>query len=308
MKFLLSILFCLLTYFSFSQMVLKGTVYFKNDSISIPGVTVKEVGTSNYTTTDFDGNFTIKTKTNKLSFEFPGTFTKEIIISKNEKIKVYLVENRKSENFFPTHRNLWFTIGLYSDIINSPYGISFGNGFEEEQHLHFEDHTHVLTYEFYFSKETKSTNKTFGGKISLTNTIGLGINLGGKSSFFDPTLEYNKKDYLKTEIENFIFSSNLFYFNDLSLTLNAKVGYQKLNNNINKGVILGINKRKYRSYNFEANIGYWKNYFSYNSSLSKFIYKKSIMLTFQYERLDNLDFFNIKTNYLFRIRKRIIRK
>ena len=301
----LHIIFYFTTIFSFSQVTYKGTVYFENDSLPLPGVSVNEIYTKNYTTTDFNGNFILESNTNKLKFQYLGMITKEITINENENIKIFLKEDKESLNFYwPTHRNLWFTVGTYSDIRNAPFGISIGNGIEEENHLHFEDHTHLITYNFFYANNFENKNQTYGGKVRLTYIKGL----KEYSSFLEPTIEYSKKDYANINFEHFTFSSNIYYLKSINLTLNAKVGYQKFNIKKNYGFVIGMNRLEYGNYNLGINIGYWNDYFTYEPYISKFIYKRKIIATVNYQNINNYSFFNLKVNYLFSLKKKIKRK
>jgi hypothetical protein len=306
LKSLLYITFIFSTFITYSQINYEGVVYSNADNFPMFGVKITETETLKIVTTDFDGKFKIESKTGKLIFEYAGMLTQEISLTKNKNLKIILKidEDYIFEDILPTHRNLWFTISTYSDIKNAPIGISIGNGVEQEHHIHFEEHTHKFTYEFYFAKGIENSNKTYGGKISLTNLSILGINLKEKSSFFDPTFEFNSKKYSETKIENFSFKSNIFYSKIVSSFIYIKLGTQKLNTINNKGISLGLNNRKYENYNFGADIGYWKDYFTYKTFFSKFIYKKQIMGTIVYDRIDNYNFFNMKIDYLFKIRKK----
>lgn len=81
------------------QQVLTGTI--KDVSgLPIPGVNVVEKGTSNGTTTDFDGNFSITlTSVNAtLSISYVGFFTKEIISSGENHLDIILEEKATSLN------------------------------------------------------------------------------------------------------------------------------------------------------------------------------------------------------------------
>ena len=305
LKYLLSILFYLFTLFALSQTTYRGTVYSELDSLTLAGVSIKEVGTSNAVTTDFNGNFTIESNTNRLVFSYIGMLSKEVLVTNKSDLKIFLSEDEiKVVMFFPTHRNLWFTIGTSSDIINAPFGISIGNGIEEENHLHFEDHTHRITYNFYYAQNFENKNQMYGGKIRLTYIKGL----KQYSSFLEPTIEYDMKKYANITFENFTFSSNLYYLNSLKLRINTKVGYQKFNFNENYGFVIGINQLKYGRYNLGINVGFWNDYISFESYIRKFLYKKKIMSELKYQKIKESNFITLNFNYLFSIRKKIVRK
>jgi len=66
MKHLTKILFTVVALFggisAFSQSIITGTIVDSELNSPLPGANVIEKGTSNGTTTDFDGNFTLKTQ------------------------------------------------------------------------------------------------------------------------------------------------------------------------------------------------------------------------------------------------------
>ena len=81
---LLAVLFC-----SFNanaqQITVKGIVTDSADSSPIPGVSVLVKGTKNGTTTDFDGNYSIKTEAGKtLVFAYLGMKNKEVRVAKSQ--------------------------------------------------------------------------------------------------------------------------------------------------------------------------------------------------------------------------------
>ena len=80
-----------------AQNTLKGVVLEGSSNQPLPGVNVLVAGTTNGTTTDFDGNFTLTNikKGEKISFSYIG-FTDETLIYENQKtITITLKENQK---------------------------------------------------------------------------------------------------------------------------------------------------------------------------------------------------------------------
>lgn len=72
---------------------IKGTIISNHDSLPIPGVNVMIKGTTIGVQSDFDGNFTLKTKPNStLILNFIGFETKEIKITKSETLQLNLIE------------------------------------------------------------------------------------------------------------------------------------------------------------------------------------------------------------------------
>ena len=67
-----------------SQNLITGVVTSADDGLSIPGVSVVVKGTSNGTSTDFDGNFSIQAEEGQtLVFSFVGMTTQEVVIASN---------------------------------------------------------------------------------------------------------------------------------------------------------------------------------------------------------------------------------
>jgi len=70
-----------------------GTV-FDESGLPLPGVNVMIKGTSTGTTTDFDGNFSIKAnKNDELIFSYLGFTSRKIIVSKNNSLSISLAED-----------------------------------------------------------------------------------------------------------------------------------------------------------------------------------------------------------------------
>lgn len=82
---------------SWAQDVLvKGIVTGAEDGLTIPGVSVVEKGTTNGTTTDFDGNYQIKVNTDAiLVFSYIGMKTFEMAVGTQTEINVAL----ETDNF-----------------------------------------------------------------------------------------------------------------------------------------------------------------------------------------------------------------
>ncbi|WP_125720045.1 SusC/RagA family TonB-linked outer membrane protein [Flavobacterium ustbae] len=90
----ISVLFlCIQTAFGQAKTV-TGTVKSKADGIPIPGVSVVIQGTTNGTTTDFDGNYSISVApAQTLSFSYMGYETQSIKVESQQKINVGLSES-----------------------------------------------------------------------------------------------------------------------------------------------------------------------------------------------------------------------
>lgn len=77
------------------EVEIKGTIVSHLDSLPLPGVNIMIKGTTIGTQSDFDGNFTLKTKPNStLVISYIGFETQEIKITKAETLQVHLIETQ----------------------------------------------------------------------------------------------------------------------------------------------------------------------------------------------------------------------
>lgn len=91
-KIILILLFTLSSFALFAQQTITGQVLDAN-GIAIPGVNILEKGTSNGTTSDFDGNYAISAQSDGiLVFSYVGYNTKEEPVNGRSKIDVALAE------------------------------------------------------------------------------------------------------------------------------------------------------------------------------------------------------------------------
>uniref|UniRef100_UPI003592EE26 SusC/RagA family TonB-linked outer membrane protein n=1 Tax=Pricia sp. TaxID=2268138 RepID=UPI003592EE26 len=87
-------IFVLISSFSYSQKTVTGTVIATEDGTPIPGVNVIVKGTSNGTSTDFDGNYTIDIASNSvLTFSYLGFIAQDIDVGEKSVIDVSLKED-----------------------------------------------------------------------------------------------------------------------------------------------------------------------------------------------------------------------
>jgi len=92
---LMVILLFNITLFAQDSYSLSGTVVSKSDNSPIPGVNVLIAGTTNGTSTDFDGNFTLDVKNGDvLQFSYVGFVTQSITISGQTSLNVVLEEDQ----------------------------------------------------------------------------------------------------------------------------------------------------------------------------------------------------------------------
>lgn len=118
------ILFIILLIFSNSicnaQIDVIGRVFGKIDRLGLPGANVVEIGTENGTTTDMDGNFSLKvSKPNAvLKISFIGYISEDYSLKGEESIIIYLKEDC-IKDFFDSQ-----SISIYalSGVLNNPIG------------------------------------------------------------------------------------------------------------------------------------------------------------------------------------------
>jgi len=90
------IMFTSITLFAQESYNLKGVVLSKADSTSLAGVTVRVLKTTRGNSTDLDGNFQISVKKGDvLQFSYLGFVSKNVSITGQNNIKVYLTEDAK---------------------------------------------------------------------------------------------------------------------------------------------------------------------------------------------------------------------
>ena len=74
---------------------ISGVVYDSNTGEALIGVSVLEVGTTNGTITDFDGRYTLKVSSNKVSFSYVGFKTEIVNVTNSGTYNVNLVSDNK---------------------------------------------------------------------------------------------------------------------------------------------------------------------------------------------------------------------
>ena len=74
---------------------ISGVVYDSNTGEALIGVSVLEVGTTNGTITDFDGKYTLKVSSNKVSFSYVGFKTEIVNVTNSGTYNVNLVSDNE---------------------------------------------------------------------------------------------------------------------------------------------------------------------------------------------------------------------
>jgi TonB-linked SusC/RagA family outer membrane protein len=98
--FILTFLFIPLSYLSAQVSTVTGKIISKEDGMPLPGASVLVVGTTNGTSTDIDGNYTIQnvSKNAKLAFSYIGFITQDIIVNSKAIINVTLISDAQVLN------------------------------------------------------------------------------------------------------------------------------------------------------------------------------------------------------------------
>ena len=95
---LVLVIFVFSAFNSFAQTTVTGTISDSTDGMELPSVTVLEKGTSNGTTSDFNGKFTIEisNKNATLQFSYLGYKTKEITLNGESILNVTLEQSAEA--------------------------------------------------------------------------------------------------------------------------------------------------------------------------------------------------------------------
>jgi hypothetical protein len=117
---------------SFSQHKISGIVL-DTDGESLPGVYISEKGTDNKTQSGMDGKFLFYSVNDscEITFGYIGMESKTIKVTSDTSVFIIL-------DWFD-YNTKWFTVGVNYDAINSKYGLSVSNGYDEYPLIHFEE-------------------------------------------------------------------------------------------------------------------------------------------------------------------------
>lgn len=120
--YLMSLILC--AQFVFSQSTIKGNVT-DDFGVPLPGATILEVGTSNGTSTDFDGNFTITVKDDaSISASFVGYDTASVEVDGQDQINFSLAEGNQLDEVVIT------SYGIKKEAKSLGYSIASVSGDE----------------------------------------------------------------------------------------------------------------------------------------------------------------------------------
>jgi hypothetical protein len=125
-KRLILILTLLTTTTAWCQVTITGTVIFKDDNSTSPGIEVIEKGTKNGTTTDINGKFSINVSDPNatLVFSFIGVITQEFQLKGKNDILVKLKLDCHKDFFDAYHITLYASSGLVHNPVGGQLEIS----------------------------------------------------------------------------------------------------------------------------------------------------------------------------------------
>jgi hypothetical protein len=280
---LLITILTLISSISYSQRKVTGIVYSKQDNEKLPCVKIQELGTDNFKNSNLDGTFTINTlnDTCTLNFSFVGLAHKNVEITSDTIIDIKLS--------IWDYRIYWFTFTTNYDLINSCFGFSISNGLDEQPMIFGEDFSSNFIYKI-------------GGQTNFKNDFSYGCQFAWRYSnrWINRTLfEYSKTNFksINFNYTNFGLSTD-FNIPRIYTSFLLKFGYQELNNYNNFGFQIGLEKELKRAY-FGIIYGNYFDYPVYKVYLQKFIYKYSISLRIDYERINHFNFVNCGIHFSF---------
>lgn len=293
---ILLLLIVFITQFIFCQNTEYRGIVFDDIPLPIPEVKVSIKGTDKSTKTDVDGKFSIVVpdSLNILTFSFLGFETLEYKLNGHQYIEIVLNE----EALIPQEREIWVSIGSFSDIEFAPYGISISNGQEEQNLLHFEDFQEAVSFKIALATDFND-NLTYETKFIYHNPL---IN----GHLFNTSIEIINKDYSHLDFKDYNLSTKIRYLKSISSLLTAKMGVQEFKNKSGFGGAVGFERKHYLlKLQYGGQIGYWNDYFTYKLYLRKFFYKRKLSLIAKYDNINETNFFTVGIHYLFKTEESI---
>ena len=282
MRYFLLLILTLLTFDAFPQRKVSGVIFDTSGRI-LPDADIREDETNNRTYSDMDGVFHITTTndTCSLSFSFIGFATKTVKIVQDTTINIVL-----GYDWYDTR---WLSIGAKYDVVNSMFGITFSNGYDEMPLIHFESFSDRVIY--------KMNVQTNFNKDYL-----LGVNLGWKYPF-------RRLSLLSIGYQHYHQPSKDFFHHDVHISaetflkntaLMVRIGYQTLNDHNNWGASVRFqNSIVYSKLLVGLSAGYYFNYFTYSLYFQGLFTSKNISFRLAYDKMDTYAFFNIGLSYFF---------
>lgn len=274
----------------FSQTIIKGNVISFKDSYPIPGVSIYEIGTTNGTLTDYNGNFEIILKNEKgtLVFSYLGLLSEKIIVEKSDSLTITLktdpqnLKNVVSFNCFPTPDIKKSSIfGIASSVNNNKYGIEFISKLDSIKNLHFNINFDI---DYRLSNKNSFFNLIINRNLFWKDKIGI---------------EIEKKSVKFKNINSDIYSFKPF-IRLFKYGSRVSVGYSKrflkgsLSQKNTSGLDFEIYKPLFKKHFFKLGTTYFdKNDLKYIAEYSLRINSKGIYFSTGYEKTTNWKEFKV---------------
>jgi len=253
------------------------------EGLEVPGARVMEVGTQNTTSADLNGKFDITTIKDTCTIEFSwiGYESQRISIVRDTIVEVTF------EYFSYTSR--WLTIGMNYEFFNSLPGLIISNGYNEQPLIHFEDFDDKILLLIHGNTDFKESY-----------SYGIGIGLSHPFRFLNRiSAEFSAFNCVKTNFDliDFNISAKIGYFRNTLIIF--KTGYQKLQNDKNIGLSIGVEQvRKNIYWGFLS--GYYFDYFHHTLYIQYRIPGKSMLtLRTAYNRIHEYNVLTFGINYTF---------
>jgi len=284
---------------AFGQIEITGTVYAKNDTVSLPGVSVIEKGTNNGILTNKNGEFTLLVKDiyATLTVSYIGLEIKEVSLEGKTKLSIEL-KPTCHRDFFDHQR---IGLNLKSGIFKNPFGGQIDINFPA-----FLSQTTLKSsvgYQTNF-KENKQINALLGlFHIAVSCYYDMDIYTDYQENFWDNSFEF-KSYSIKTNLN---FSELIFntYFR-LILGYNmTEYSNNDLNNQTKTGPVIGVGTWIGRPINvmINTNISILGGINHYQGSLNKRFKRINIFANYhQFETFKELSF-GIGYIFTYRIKK-----
>ena len=278
----------------FAQKYIQGTVV---DSIGEPliGASVLEENTQNGTITNFEGKFFLYLQKESSCLKFSYIGFKDTVacnLSDTTSLKIKMdMDYRNFEKVCVAIDIITYnttTVGIYSGLLNNPYGFTFSNFTKSFFHIPIKT-TVTLDY-----RTNLKNNSDFHAGIARYRTLKL------KKSYLGFAYDY---DCIKINSPN----TNLNYWsNKFYATWNFKpnylflgYGYSKIDNQNHNGILTGIafNIPKTKNISILAKADYWFNDWEYSAEISKYFNKIPMSISAGYEQLNKYKELNLKLTY-----------
>jgi hypothetical protein len=290
---LVIVLMTSITLQSYSQVVIKGEVRFKGDSLPLPGINVIEKGTNNGITTDADGRFTINCLSNSpvLIFSFIGLRT----IERNAEgdMIVYLEEDPEQLGeklrfgMYPEYTGFGFSSGVnYTPVgirIENALPVLFGRKMKT---------TTTITYRTGFQGNKFIDIRLRRHELIQTSYYGRHINL---------CLGYNNREAVidnnSWRVQEFNVISEFVYD---GFIVRGGYGQQPLNDvenvNPNHAVIFGFGKY-FPQISLIATAKKWNGYWQTEFEFIKWFKSTDFEFGIKFETLDRYRELNLFVSY-----------